>query len=264
MPQRKCSGAGPNGRGAEHTDKLCAREAFGHPAAPAAVTGAGVVVLQTLARFRHPLAPGEIVSKSGLPRSTVYYWLSKLVRLGYVERVGKPRSAGVVYALTREGRRALVAARSAALGRVGHRFTGQARAKPRSRSGGGSRVEPVALPLGVVLDGSAGGRLEVGVRAPYPLVRGFLRGLGVRMPRRRVKSVVYYASRGRVHCDMPVSPGVLSAVDDLENALLLLLQRVWLSLVVAAAVLTAVGVPREVVVAAAAGVQGRLVHQLAL
>ena len=257
MPQRKCSGAGPRGRGTEHTDKLCAGEVVAHPAA---LTPAGLAVLQVLARLRHPLSPKEIAQRSGLPRRTVHYWLSKFLRLGYVERIGRARSPGVVYALTREGRRALTSARFSCCTVP----AGQARAKPRSRSGGGSRVEPVALPLGVVLDGSAGGRLEVGVRAPYPLVRGYLRGLGVRMPRRRVKSVVYYASGGRVHCDMPVSPGVLSAVDDLENALLLLLQRVWLSLVVAAAVLTAVGVPREVVVAAVAGVQGRLVHQLAL
>ena len=274
MPQRKCSGAGPNGRGAEHSDKLCAREAFGHPAAPAAVTGAGVVVLQTLARFRHPLAPGEIVSKSGLPRSTVYYWLSKLVRLGYVERVGKPRSVGVVYALTREGRRALVAARSAALGRVGHRFTGQARLKRRA----GGRREGVArvlgrlrgvlrelrglglvlpLPLVPVLDGGVAGRLEAGTRSPYAPVRDYLRGLGVGMPRRRVKSVVCYAAGGWSHCDMPISPDVLSAVDSPENVLLLESCRLWHGGAVISAVLGALGYPPELVMlvfgAAAAG-----------
>jgi hypothetical protein len=83
------------------------------------------------------------------------------------------------------------------------------------------------------------------------------------MPRKRVKSVVYYAAKGRVHCDMPVSPDVLS-VECPENALLLTLNRVWLSLVSAAAVLSAVGVPRELVVAAVAGVEGYFVGQLAL
>jgi hypothetical protein len=134
------------------------------------------------------------------------------------------------------------------------------------QNSGSSHAKPakLSLPLTVTLDGSAHGRLEVGVRAPYGPVRDYLRALGVNMPRKRVRSVVYYAKKGRVHCDMPVSPEALSSVDYLENALLLTLNRVWLSLVSAAAVLSAVGVPRELVVATVAGVEGYFVGQLAL
>lgn len=262
MPRHKRnSGAGPSGKVTKQVNKPSVKEAVAHSVAVAhPVTGAGLVVLQTLGRFRHPLAPKEIAQRSGLPRRTVHYWLSKFLKCGYVERIGKPRSPGVLYALTREGRRALTSSRFSCC----TVFTGQACTKPRMQNlqnSGSSHAKPakLSLPLTVTLDGSAHGRLEVGVRAPYGPVRDYLRALGVRMPRKRVRSVVYYAKKGRVHCDMPVSPEALSIEN--ENALLLMLNRVWLSLVTAAAVLSAVGVPRELVVATVAGVEGYFAGQ---
>jgi DNA-binding MarR family transcriptional regulator len=279
---KRKSGAEPIGKTNKRVNKRFAKEAVAHPSVTApVVSGAGLAVLLTLSRFRHPLAPSEIVQHSGLARRTVFRWLSKLLRLGYVERIGKPRSPGVLYALTGEGRRALTSARSGTV------FTGQARTKPRLQNLQNSNSSPeracktcktvkvsasalsghvklseeagparLVLPLTVTLDGSARGRLELAMRASYAPVRGYLGSLGVNMPRKRVKSVVCYASNGKIHFDMPVSPDVLSAVDHLENAVLLSLSRVWLVVVAGVAVLTAAGVPPERVCAALCGVLG--------
>jgi len=82
------------------------------------------------------------------------------------------------------------------------------------------------------------------------------------MPRKRVKSVVCYASNGVVHFDMPVSPDILSAVDHLENAVLLALNRVWLVVVVGMAVLRAAGCPKEKLVAVVEGIDGYFASHL--
>jgi len=313
---KRKSGAEPIGKTGKRVNKLCSKEAVAHPVVTApVVSGAGLTVLLTLSRFRHPLAPSEIIRHSGLPRRTVFRWLSKLLRLGYVERIGKPRSVGVVYALTSEGRHALTSARSGTL------FTGQARTKLRMQnlqnggsasehtcktcktenytggllrghvrlSGPRARAEPerlvrrlreilrelqgiareleglgfvLRLPLVPTLDGSPHGRLEAALRGSYPPVRDHLRSLGVGMPQKRVKSIVFYASKGVVHCDMPVSPDVLSAVDGVENVLLLEAHRGWLAVAVGTAKLTALGYPRELIALAALSIIGYFVAGL--
>jgi hypothetical protein len=118
------------------------------------------------------------------------------------------------------------------------------------------------LPLVPVLDGSPHGRLEAALRGSYPPVRDYLRSLGVGMPQKRVKSIVFYASKGVFHCDMPVSPEVLSAVDSVENVLLLEAHRGWLAVAVGTAKLTALGYPRELIALAALGIIGYLVEGL--
>ena len=325
------SGAEPKGEAVDQANKFCSKEAIAHPSvAAASPSGAGLIVLQTLALFRHPLAPREIAQRAQLPLRTVYYWLSKFLKLGYVERIGKPRSPGVLYALTREGRRALTRSRALML----QSYTGQARTKPRMQnlqngsmqnqqnsgscsnacspakpakpvenvkpsgaslsgrvrlSGLRARAEPerlvrrlreilrelrgiareleglgfvLRLPLVPTLDGSPHGRLEAALRGSYPPVRDYLRSLGVGMPQKRVKSIVFYASKGVVHCDMPISPDVLSAVDGVENVLLLEAHRGWLAVAVGTAKLTALGYPRELVALAALGIIGYFVAGL--
>jgi len=218
---------------------------------PPRVHPTGARVLAVLASSSVPLSVGEIQSRSGLARRTVFYWLSKLLKLGFVQRIGKPRSPGVVYTVTVDGLRALaayrtgfervqsalrsmVAGRRALLGAGGAATEQGVSVDQVGVAGGGGgfgvgfvvRGERFAfcalrggrwvplfvvsglvaargfrLPVAwwVVADGGPGFR-EVGFRFSYRRLRSFLRGLGVEMPR-RVKRVVVYAKGKEVHVD---------------------------------------------------------------
>ena len=240
-------------------DKLNAPSDVAHPATTPAFTPAtetGRTVLRIVASFRHGASPQDIVVRSGLPRRTVYYWLSKFVRDGYVERVGKPRAPGVFYRVTRRG--------LLYLSWLGFRCctpgSGKARARRRRGCGWGAASVRVRVPLRVVWDGRAGFRFEVGVRALYRAVRRVVSAVaGVWLPRGRVGELVVYVRGGVVHADCPVSPDVAAAVDYPENALLFVRFRFWVALVVAAAVLLALGVPREVLLGVVGAVDAGLV-----
>jgi len=86
----------------------------------------------------------------------------------------------------------------------------------------------------------------------YPSVRRFLRSLGIKMPRSRVKALVIYAAKyggdsfSKVHVDAPISSDVLSMVDDIANLTMLVQERYWLAFVSVTAVLVALGFGREV------------------
>jgi DNA-binding transcriptional ArsR family regulator len=208
-----------------------------------------------VASFRHGASPQDIVVRSGLPRRTVYYWLSKFVRDGYVERVGRPRSPGVFYRVTRRGLQYLswLGFSCCTPG------SGKARARRRGCGVGASGVR-VVVPLRAVWDGRAGFRFEVGVRGGYGAVRRVVGAVaGVRLPRGRVGELVVYVRGGVVHADCPVSPDVAAAVDYPENALFFVRFRFWVALVVVAAVLLALGVPREVLLQVVGAVDAKLV-----
>lgn len=191
----------------------------------------------------------------------MYYWLSKFVRDGYVERVGKPRAPGVFYRVTRRGLQYL--------GWLGFSCCTPGSGKARARRwwwwcvGGGVAAGAgvrVVVPLRVVWDGRSGFRFEVGVRGWYRAVRRVVSVVaGFRLPRGRVGELVVYVRGGVVHADCPVSPDVAAAVDYPENALLFVRGRFWVALVVAVAVLLALGVPREVLLQVVGAVDGRLV-----
>jgi len=216
--------------------KLSAGEHVAHPSLP---TNAKTI-LHIIASSRYGVSPGDIVRRTNIPRRTVFYWLRRLLQLGMIERRGKARSPDVVYTITRSGLRYL---------RWLSCCTVTKRPVPSERLGrSGFRI-----PVWVVIDGSRGnGEVEVGVRMHYPSVRRFLRGLGVRMPRGRVKALVVYAARyggdsfSKVHVDAPVSSDVLSMVDDVTNLTMFVQERYWLAFVSVTAVLVALGFGKEV------------------
>jgi DNA-binding transcriptional ArsR family regulator len=221
------------------------------------ITEAGKRVLHAVAGARNGIAPQDVVLRSGLPRRTVYYWLGKFVRDGYVERVGKARSPGVFYRVTRKG--------LLYLNWLGFQCctVGSGKVRVRGVRGlrrlAGGRVR-VVVPLRVVWDGRAGFRFEVGVRGVHGVVRGVVGGVaGFRLPRRRVGELVVYVRDGVVHADCPVSPDVAVAVDFPEDALLFVEDRYWVALVMVVAVLLALGVPRETLLRVVEAVDGRLV-----
>ena len=215
------------------------------------LTPNGARVLEALASSRLPLGASELLARTGLRRRTLFWWLARLVDGGYVERIGRKRCPGTVYAITWEGYRLLASYRSSFERVQEHLRTavsGAARAlwgggggvssAASSSAGGGVSVSggvsggvvvageraalcvyrkgrwvPVVelglvrvgglrlgrIPWWVVADGGGGFR-EVGFRASWRRLRRLFRLLGVEMPK-RVKRVVVYAKGKEVHVD---------------------------------------------------------------
>ena len=212
--------------------KLSASEHVAHTPLP---TNARTI-LHIIASSRHGISPAEIVQRTNIPRRTVFYWLRKLLQLGMIERRGKARSPDVVYTITKKGLKYL-------------RWLSCCTVSQRA----GSSKLKFRIPMWVVIDGSKNNNgVEVGVRMHYPSIRRFLKTFGIKMPKYRVKSLIIYAARyggdgfSKVHVDAPVSPGVLSMVDDVTNLVMLVQQRYWLAFVSVVAVLVGLGFGKEV------------------
>ena len=212
--------------------KLSASEHVAHTPLP---TNARTI-LHIIASSRHGISPAEIVQRTNIPRRTVFYWLRKLMREGMIERRGKARSPDVIYVITTHGLKYL-------------RWLSCCTVSQRADS---SKLK-FRIPMWVVIDGSKNNNeVEVGVRMHYPSIRRFLKTLGIKMPRNRVKSLIIYAARygfdsfSKVHVDAPISPEVLSMVDDITNLTMLVQQRYWLAFVSVTAILIALGFRRDV------------------
>jgi len=212
--------------------KLSASEHVAHTPLP---TNARTI-LHIIASSRHGISPAEIVQRTNIPRRTVFYWLRKLLQLGMIERRGKARSPDVVYTITKKGLKYL-------------RWLSCCTVSQRA----GSSKLKFRIPMWVVIDGSKNNNeVEVGVRMHYPSIRRFLKTLGIKMPRNRVKSLIIYAARygfdsfSKVHVDAPISPDALSMVDDITNLTMLVQQRYWLAFVSVTAILIALGFRRDV------------------
>lgn len=164
-------------------------------------------ILWVLASSNVPLSVRELIQRTGLPRRTVYYYLAQLMDAEkwsgtpLVRRVGKARSPGVLYEVTRAGRDYLERS-----------WSGIERCANTRRSGDGVRRGARGLVVGrlVVQERGDGGR-EVGVRVGFKVYRDVLAslgvpGFGVRAPRRVKYSMFYVDGRGEgtVHFDFYV------------------------------------------------------------
>jgi len=212
--------------------KLSASEHVAHSPLP---TNAKMI-LHIIASSRYGISPNEIVRRTNIPRRTVFYWLRKLLREGMIERKGKARSPDVVYTITKSGLKYL-------------RWLSCCTVSKRAVT------SKLKLPIWVVIDGSKNNNeVEIGVRMHYPSVRRFLQSLGIKMPKYRVKTLIIYARAARyggdsfskVHVDAPISPEVLSMVDDITNLTMLVQQRYWLAFISVTAILIALGFKRDV------------------
>ena len=200
------------------------------------------------------LSSREIAERTGIPRRTVNYWLRKLVAMGYVARVGKPRSPSTVYTLTYEGVRALTSSNFPLT-----QFLTWQSALQTTRAGPTFPREfaktirvvplpPLALRWWVELDGKVPGFRELGFRLPARRLLRWLKGLGLLERRRkRVKRVVVYAKGKTVHVDVATSLAP-------DEALLLGPSAHWREYVFAYVSVAAA--------ALAAGVDKRLLHSL--
>ena len=219
------------------------------------------------------LSSREIAERTGIPRRTVNYWLRKLVAMGYVARVGKPRSPSTVYTLTYEGVRALTSSNfpltqfltwQSALQttRAGPTLCvdgdfGKGKSLSMERAKRGKKfaktirvvpLPPLALRWWVELDGKVPGFRELGFRLPARRLLRWLKGLGLLERRRkRVKRVVVYAKGKTVHVDVATSLAP-------DEALLLGPSAHWREYVFAYVSVAAA--------ALAAGVDKRLLHSL--
>jgi len=155
-----------------------------------------VKILGILASSRLPLTAGEIVRRSGLPRRTVHYYLSRMLKEGLVERDGCPPLS--YYIITRAGMRVYNSCRwvvQTGLAGVGVAGVGVGGV---GRGGGGSRGSSrVVVRVGVVDN-------ELRFRCGWGVFRRLLRGFGFNVRGVRFRhmytrgGVVHYDSRHRV------------------------------------------------------------------
>ncbi|MEM1606055.1 MAG: winged helix-turn-helix domain-containing protein [Fervidicoccaceae archaeon] len=173
-----------------------------------------LAVLHVLASSTLPLSAREVALRAGMPLRTAQYYLKQLVEAGLVERRGARTVC--VYAITPSGavylkrRRGLLRLRKnsggARCSRVGAvRGDGvidgvMAYCDGGSRSrllvGGGVRVA-----CGVVWQPMGGWWGELGLRVRWAPFRRVLEAVGVRLPRRRLRRVMFYVKNGVVHFD---------------------------------------------------------------
>jgi len=150
-------------------------------------------ILRVLASSTMPLSVRDLVRRSRFPRRTLYYYLRQLLSLGLVERLGRPRSPSVVYAITSRGREYLEKGRvSLESGCANSRFGAGMR--------GGLPAGGVVWGRVVVQERADGGR-EVGLRVGFKGFRLVLAGLGVpgfdaEAPRRIRYSMFYVKGVG--------------------------------------------------------------------
>jgi DNA-binding MarR family transcriptional regulator len=76
------------------------------------LTAYAAKILEVLASSNVPLGVSELLERTGLNRRTMFWWLARLVDKGYVQRIGRKRCPGTVYAITWEGLRLLAFYRS--------------------------------------------------------------------------------------------------------------------------------------------------------
>ncbi|MEM3858234.1 MAG: hypothetical protein QW478_02365 [Candidatus Micrarchaeaceae archaeon] len=215
--------------------KLSASEHVAHSSYTSLPANAKTI-LHIISLSRYGISPNEIVRRTNIPRRTVFYWLRKLLREGMIERRGKARSPDVVYTITKSGLKYL-------------RWLSCCTVSKRADS---TKLK-FRIPMWVVIDGSKNNNeVEIGVRMHYPSIRRFLQSLGIKMPKYRVKSLIIYAAKysydsfSKVHVDAPISPDILSMVDDITNLTMLVQQRYWLAFISVTAILIALGFRRDV------------------
>ena len=125
-----------------------------------------------MAASRLPLSASELLERTGLRRRTLFWWLARLVEGGFVQRIGRKRCLGTVYAITWEGLRLLASYRSS-FERVQRRL--------RTEVSGGARA----------LLGDGGGGASAGAR----LSGGSSGGVGGGVVRERAALCVYRKGR---------------------------------------------------------------------
>jgi DNA-binding transcriptional ArsR family regulator len=166
---------------------------FGHSAALPAIGLKAVCILRVLASSTLPLGVRELMQRTGLKRSTLYYWLSKLVAWGAVERLSKPHTPYQLYRINELGLWVLNLYESK---QAFESIQSYVRTK---------RAGPFELPLSFVVDGNPTGFREAGLRFLWSPLKAFLsRALKLNLPRRVRRVVVYTKLEGgrwTVHVD---------------------------------------------------------------
>jgi len=230
-----------------HAYKSFSRLEFGHPVAAPLPPSKGSIhptAIRVLRAFTPPslsspklrsslaiaLSAHEIIERTGLPRSTVYYHLAKLVRAGLLARAGKPRSPSSLYVLTVQGVRVLASSFSLSALESVQTTVQTTRAGPTlcvdgdfgkgkplsmERAKRGKKfaktirvvpLPPLALRWWVELDGKVPGFRELGFRLPARRLLRWLKGLGLlERRRRRVKRILVYLKGKEVHVDVATS-----------------------------------------------------------
>jgi len=150
-------------------------------------------ILYVLAISELPLSPKEIVSRTGIPRRSVFYYLKYLRRMKYVERIGNGNST--VYTISELGLHYLkecIVQTNLSVGYGCFRFD-----RLNGMDGGDVVGDVVYQRMG-------GGFGEVGFRVGFGGFRRLLSLLGFRVGS-RLKRVVMYVKRGVLHFDFCVN-----------------------------------------------------------
>ena len=211
-----------------HAYKSFSRLEFGHPVAAPLPPSKGSIhptAIRVLRAFTPPslsspklrsslaiaLSAHEIIERTGLPRSTVYYHLAKLVRAGLLARAGKPRSPSSLYVLTVQGVRVLASSFSLSALESVQTTVQTTRAGPTFPREFAKTIRvvplpPLALRWWVELDGKVPGFRELGFRLPARRLLRWLKGLALlERRRRRVKRILVYLKGKEVHVDVATS-----------------------------------------------------------
>ena len=149
-----------------------------------------LLILSVLASSRLPVGSLELLARAQaaaggereLPRRTFYYHLRILINLGYVGRLGRPRSPGVCYYITRRGLR-FYRENSWRLRR------GQFAHLTRWLVAGGCRRHTPVLGRLVWDNG------ELGVRVPWRFVRRVAELVAGRRVGSRLRRTMFYTAR---------------------------------------------------------------------
>ncbi|MEM4454887.1 MAG: winged helix-turn-helix domain-containing protein [Thermofilaceae archaeon] len=158
-----------------------------------------LAVLRALASSTLPLTAREVASRAGMPLRSAQYYLRQLVGAGLVERRGKRTTA--VYALTRRGAvelqfRSSLLRKNCASSRVG-----ALRGDGVICNGNGVCGSVYAVRASLEYQPMGGWWGEVGLRCRWRPFRRVLEAVGLRLPKRRLKRVMFYVKNGVVHFD---------------------------------------------------------------
>ncbi|MEM4454827.1 MAG: winged helix-turn-helix domain-containing protein [Thermofilaceae archaeon] len=177
-----------------------------------------VAILRALLSSHVPLSTREVSRRTGIPERSARYYLRQLVDAGLVERIGRQPVA--VYAATRAGAVAyhMLSWRAGKRSRSGRVFLNGGNPSLNGKNRASSRVGALRGD-GVICNGNGvcgsvyavrasleyqpmgGWWGEVGLRARWSAFWRVLASLGVRLPKRRLKRVMFYVRGGVVHFD---------------------------------------------------------------